>query len=152
MLKLKITYPSKADELEIIRRMADGKPPAAKTVITPQDIISARNVVNQVYMDEKIERYIVDIVFATRQPEEYGLSDLKPLIAFGASPRASINLKTAAKAHAFLRRRGYVTPEDIKAIGMDVLRHRVIVTYEAEAEEVESEDVVCQVLNQVEVP
>lgn len=152
MLKLKITYPTKAEELEIIRRMTDGKKPQAKTVVSPKEIVSARNVVNQVYMDEKIERYIVDIVFATRQPDEYGLNDLKPLIAFGASPRASINLKTAAKAHAFLRRRGYVTPEDVKAIGMDVLRHRVIVTYEAEAEEVESEDVVRQILNQVEVP
>jgi MoxR-like ATPase len=152
MLKLKVTYPAKEEELEIIRRMAGGVPPIPRRVITPQDIISARNVVNEVYIDEKIERYIIDIVFATREPDQYGLKDLKPLIAFGASPRASIYLKVAAKAHAFLRRRGYVTPEDVKAIGMDVLRHRVIVTYEAEAEEVTAEDVVRRVLNQIEVP
>lgn len=152
MLKLKVTYPSKDEELEIIRRMTGNTPPAPQAVVTPADIISARSVVQEVYMDEKIERYIIDIVFATREPENYGLSDLKPLIAFGASPRASINLKTAAKAHAFLRRRGYVTPEDVKAIGLDVLRHRVIVTYEAEAEGVQSEDLVRRVINQIEVP
>ncbi len=152
MLKLRVSYPTKEEELEIIRRMAGGSKPVVKPVIKPKDIISARSVVNEVYMDEKIERYIVDIVFATREPENYGLADLKPLIAFGASPRASINLKAAAKAHAFLRHRGYVTPEDVKAIGMDVLRHRIMVTYEAEAEEIMSEDVVRRVLNQVEVP
>lgn len=152
MLKLKVTYPNKEEELEIIRRMAGGMPPEPGRVISPKEIISARNVVNQVYIDEKIERYIVDIVFATREPDQYGLKDLKPLIAYGASPRASIYLKVAAKAHAFLRRRGYVTPEDVKAIGMDVLRHRVIVTYEAEAEEVTPEDVVRRVMNQIEVP
>lgn len=152
MLKLKITYPSKEEELEIIRRMAGNSPPAPRAIISPKEIIAARRVVNEVYIDEKIERYIIDLVFATREPEKYGLKELKPLIAFGGSPRASIYLKTAAKAHAFLRRRGYVTPEDVKAIGMDVLRHRVIVTYEAEAEEVASEDVVRRVLNQIEVP
>ncbi len=152
MLKLKITYPSKEEELEIIRRMAGNTPPAPRAIISPKEIIAARRVVNEVYIDEKIERYIIDLVFATREPEKYGLKELKPLIAFGGSPRASIYLKTAAKAHAFLRRRGYVTPEDVKAIGMDVLRHRVIVTYEAEAEEVTSEDVVRRVLNQIEVP
>ncbi len=152
MLKLKITYPSKDEELEVIRRMAGSSPAPPLPMVTPDEIISARNVVNEVYMDEKIERYIIDIVFATRSPEEYGLNDLKQLIGFGASPRASIYLKVAAKAHAFLHRRGYVTPEDVKAIGMDVLRHRVIVTYEAEAEEVTSEDIVRQVLNHVEVP
>lgn len=152
MLKLVVTYPSKEEELEVIRRMS-GEPPApAKAVVSPANIIAARKVVNEVYMDEKIERYIIDIVFATREPEAYGLADLRPLVAYGASPRASLSLKAAAKAHAFLRRRGYVTPEDIKAIGMDVLRHRVIVTYEAEAEEVRAEDVVRRVLNQVEVP
>ena len=103
-------------------------------------------------MDEKIDRYIIDIVFATRNADEYGLKELNPLIAFGASPRASINLKLAAKAHAFLRRRGYVTPEDVKAIGLDVLRHRIIVTYEAEAENVNAEDIVRRVLNHIEVP
>lgn len=152
MLKLKVSYPSKEEELEIIRRMAGNTPPAPRPIISPKEIIAARRVVNEVYMDEKIERYIIDLVFATREPEKYGLKELKPLIAFGGSPRASIYLKTAAKAHAFLRRRGYVTPEDVKAIGMDVLRHRVIVTYEAEAEEVTSEDVVRRVLNQIEVP
>ena len=152
MLKLKVGYPSRDEELEIIRRMSDGAPPEPTAQVSPKDILRARKVVDEVYIDEKIERYIIDIVFATREPEAYGAKDLKPLIAFGASPRASINLKRAAKAHAFLRRRGYVTPEDVKAIGLDVLRHRVIVTFEAEAEEVTSEDVVRKVLNQVEVP
>ena len=152
MLKLKVGYPSRDEELEIIRRMSDGAPPEPTAQVSPKDILRARKVVDEVYIDEKIERYIIDIVFATREPEAYGANDLKPLIAFGASPRASINLKRAAKAHAFLRRRGYVTPEDVKAIGLDVLRHRVIVTFEAEAEEVTSEDVVRKVLNQVEVP
>ncbi len=152
MLKLNITYPKKEEELEIMQRQTSGNGVEVKPVISPQDILKARQIVNEVYMDEKIDRYIVDIVFATRNPEEYGLNDLVPLIAYGASPRASINLKLAAKAHAFLRRRGYVTPEDVKAIGMDVLRHRIIVTYEAEAEEVTSEDVVRRVLNYIEVP
>ncbi len=152
MLKLVITYPTKEEELEVIRRMSGERPAEPKPVISPKDIVAARKVVNEVYMDEKIERYIIDIVFATRNPEDYGLTDLKPLIAYGGSPRASLSLKAAAKAHAFLRRRGYVTPEDVKAIGQDVLRHRVIVTYEAEAEEVQPEDVVRRVLNHVEVP
>jgi len=152
MLKLNITYPSKDEELEIIRKMPEEHNSEVNTVVVPKEIIKARDVVKEVYIDEKIEKYIIDIVYATRTPEEYELNDLKPLIAFGASPRASINLKLAAKANAFLRRRGYVTPEDVKAIGMDVLRHRVIVTYEAEAEEVTSEDVVRRVLNQIEVP
>jgi MoxR-like ATPase len=152
MLKLSITYPTKDEELEIIRRMPEEHNSEVNTVVKPKEIIRARDVVKEVYIDEKIEKYIIDIVYATRTPEEYELNDLKPLIAYGASPRASINLKLAAKANAFLRRRGYVTPEDVKAIGMDVLRHRVIVTYEAEAEEVTSEDVVRRVLNQIEVP
>lgn len=152
MLKLKITYPSKEEELEIIQKMAGKNKIDVSPIVKSANIIKARNVVNEVYIDNKIEKYIVDIVYATRKPEDYDLNDLKPLIAYGASPRASINLKLAAKAHAFLRRRGYVTPEDVKAIGMDVLRHRVIVTYEAEAEEVTSEDLVRRVLNQVEVP
>ncbi len=152
MLKLSITYPQKEEELEIMQRMTSGNDIKVNPVVTPKEILKARQVVNDVYMDEKIDRYIVDIVFATRNPEESGLNDLAPLIAYGASPRASIYLKLAAKAHAFLRRRGYVTPEDVKAIGMDVLRHRIIVTYEAEAEEVTSEDVVRRVLNHIEVP
>jgi MoxR-like ATPase len=152
MLKLKVGYPSREEELEIMRRMSDTTPPTPTAQVSPADIIRARKTVSEVYIDEKIERYIVDIVFATREPEAYGAKELKPLISFGASPRASINLKRAAKAHAFLRRRGFVTPDDIKAIALDVLRHRVIVTFEAEAEEITSEDVVRKILNIVEVP
>ncbi len=153
MLKLKIGYPSREEELEIIRRMANtnGKIPV-NAVITPQQIIQARKTVNDIYLDEKIENYIVDLVFATRQPEKYGLQDLKPLISFGASPRASINLILASKAFAFIKRRGYVIPEDVRAVAMDVFRHRVILTYEAEAEELTSEEVVTQIINKIEVP
>ncbi len=152
MLKLSVGYPSKDEELEIMRRMAGNETPSVSPVVTPQQIVAARSLVNEVYLDEKVERYIIDIVFATRNPKDYGLDELQDLIAFGASPRASINLHQAAKAHAFLRRRGYVTPEDIRSIGMDVLRHRVMVTYEAEAEELTSEDIVRKVLNKIEVP
>lgn len=152
MLKLSIGYPNKEEELEIMRRMA-GKPvPDVKAVVKPQAIVSARSLVSEVYIDEKVERYIVDIVFATRNPKEYGLDELQDLIAFGASPRASIYLHLASKAHAFLRHRGYVTPEDVRSIGMDVLRHRILVTYEAEAEEITAEEVVRKVLNKIEVP
>ncbi len=153
MLKIKIDYPSKDEEREILRRMAHtNNKLTANAVVDPQAIIRARQVTDNVYMDEKIANYIIDLVFATRQPEEYKLDDLKPLIQYGASPRASIYLTLAAKAHAFLQRRGYVTPDDVRAIGMDVLRHRVTVTYEAEAEEISSEDVIQQVFAQVEVP
>lgn len=152
MLKLSIGYPSKEEELEIIRRQTKAEPVEAQAVIDPQEIIRARQVVKEVYIDEKIERYIIDIVFATRQPQDYGLSELKELINYGASPRASIYLAQAAKAHAFLSRRGYVTPEDVRSIGMDVLRHRVILSYEAEAEEMTTEDVIRKVLNRIEVP
>lgn len=152
MLKLSVGYPNKDEELEIMRRMTGKEVPAVKAVVKPRDVISARNLVNEVYIDEKVERYIIDIVFATRNPKEYGLDELQELISFGASPRASIFLHQAAKSHAFLRRRGYVVPEDIRAIGMDVLRHRVLVTYEAEAEEISSEDVVRKILNKIEVP
>ncbi len=152
MLKLSVGYPNKDEELEIMRLMSREKTPEAKKVISPKDIIKARSVVREVYIDEKVERYIIDIVFATRNPKEYGLDELEDLIAYGASPRASIYLSVAAKAHAFLRHRGYVAPEDVRSIGMDVLRHRIIVTYEAEAEEVSSEDVVRKVLNKIEVP
>jgi MoxR-like ATPase len=152
MLKLSIGYPNKEEELEIMRRMAGRDVPEVSPVVKPSDIISARALVNEVYIDEKVEHYIIDIVFATRDPKEYGLDELQDLIAFGASPRASIYLHQAAKAHAFLRRRGYVIPEDVRSIGMDVLRHRIIVTYEAEAEEVTPENVVRKVLNKIEVP
>ncbi len=152
MLKLSVGYPNKEEELEIMRRMTGKKIPEVKPVVKLKDIISARDLVKEVYIDEKVEKYIIDIVFATRNPKEYGLDDLQDLISFGASPRASIYLHQAAKAHAFLRRRGYVVPEDIRAIGMDVLRHRILVTYEAEAEEITPEDVVRKVLNKIEVP
>ncbi len=151
MLKLSITYPSKKEEWEIIDRNAEVGFPEVKRVISPGDILKARQVVNQIYMDEKIKEYVLNIVFATRAPEEHKL-DIRNLIAYGASPRASIYLTLAAKAHAVLKGRGYVTPEDVKAIGMDVLRHRVIVTYEAEAEEITSEDIVKRVFDQIEVP
>lgn len=152
MLKLSVGYPNKDEELEIMRRMTRGHLEAIRPVVTPADIVNARNVVSEVYMDEKIERYIVDIVFATREPKKYRLDELEDLISYGASPRASIFLAQAAKAHAFLRGRGYVTPEDVRAIGLDVLRHRIIITYEAEAEEKTSEYVVGQVLSRIEVP
>lgn len=152
MLKLNVGYPDKEEELEIMRRQTKVTQVEPEEVITPQELIKAREVVKEVYMDEKIEKYIVDIVFATREPENYGLEELKALINFGASPRASIFLAQAAKGHAFMRRRGYVTPEDVRAIGLDVMRHRVILSYEAEAEEMSSEDVVRKVLNRVEVP
>jgi len=152
MLKVVISYPQQEEERLIIRRQTKTTPQEAQPVITPEDIIKARAVVKEVYVDEKIEKYIVNIVFATREPEKYGLESLKDLITFGASPRASIFLTKAAKAHAFLRRRGYVTPEDVRSIGMDVMRHRVILSYEAEAEEMSTEDVIRQVLNRVEVP
>ena len=152
MLKLNVGYPSKDEELEIIRRQTKVQKHETQAVITPNDIVKARKVLSEVYIDEKIEKYIVDIVFATREPSNYGLEELKDLITYGASPRASIYLTQAAKAHAFLRRRGYVTPEDVRSIGMDVLRHRVILSYEAEAEEMSTEDVIRKVLNRIEVP
>ena len=152
MLKLKITYPQKTEELEILERMTSGEKAAAAEVTTPSEIVKVRSTVQEVYMDEKIKKYIVDLVFATRNPEEYGLQDLKVLIDHGASPRATIYLAAAARAHAFLRRRGYVTPEDIKSIGMDVLRHRIIVTYEAEAEDITPEQLVQRLFDRVEIP
>jgi len=152
MLKLHVPYPSREEELQILRRMARSETPHAAPVVSPEEIIQARRVVHDVYMDEKIENYIVDLVLATRDPRAAGLEDLVGLIEYGASPRASINLALASKAHAVLRRRGYVTPEDVRSVGQDVLRHRVIVTYEAEAEEVTSEQVVQQILDRMEVP
>ena len=151
MLKLKITYPTRSEERLIMDRMAGGAPITVNKIITPQEIIRAREVVGQIYVDERIKEYIVNIVAASRDPESYHLN-LKGYILYGASPRATINLNLAAKAHAFLKRRGYVTPEDIKAIGLDVLRHRVLVTYEAEAEEISSEDVVQKIFEGLPVP
>ncbi|MCX6825667.1 MAG: MoxR family ATPase, partial [candidate division Zixibacteria bacterium] len=142
MLKLKITYPSPAEERIIMDRMTVGQEPKAEKVISPTDILKARKVVTDIYVDDKVKEYIINIVFATREPEKYGLGDMKDLIAYGASPRATIYMNMAAKAHAFLRGRGYITPEDVKAIGPDILRHRVLVTYEAEAEEKTPDDIV----------
>ncbi|MDD3905200.1 MAG: AAA family ATPase [Candidatus Omnitrophica bacterium] len=153
MLKLKIGYPSKEDELKIMKRMAvTDKKIRVSSVVGPDDIVRARKVVDEVYLDERIEKYIVDIVFATREPKAYRLDELTPLIQYGASPRASIYLSVASKAYAFLQGRGYVVPQDVKTIGMDVLRHRVIVTYEAEAEDKTSEDVIKRVFEEVKVP
>jgi MoxR-like ATPase len=152
MLKVKIGYPSREEELAIMRQNVLGDQQEIKNVVSPKDILAARNVVKNVYMDEKIERYILDIVFATRNPAEFKMDKIAPMISYGASPRASINLALASKAHAFIKRRGYVIPEDVRAISLDVLRHRVAVTYEAEAEEVTSEQVVQEIINHIEVP
>jgi len=152
MLKLSIGYPNKDEELQIMRRMTKGHLEEVKAVVNPSEIIKAREVVSEVYMDEKVERYIIDIVFATREPAKYGLNELTDLIQYGASPRASIFLAQGAKAHAFLRGRGYVTPDDVRSIALDVMRHRIIVTYEAEAEEKSPEYVIGQVLGRIEVP
>lgn len=152
MLKVKITYPGMEEERNIIRQNVLGKEPEIKPVIEPKTILSARDTVRTVYMDEKIEQYILDIVFATRTPEKYKLDDLKYLIAYGGSPRASISLAMASKAYAFIKRRGYVIPEDVRAVCHDVLRHRVGTTYEAEAENITSEDIITRIINQVEVP
>ncbi len=152
MMKVRVTYPRREEEREIIDRMEGGEPPAANPVVRPEDIIRARGVVDRVYVDDKIKDYIVNLMLATRDPAAFGIQDLNALIEYGCSPRGSIFLTRAAKAHAFLRHRGYVTPEDVKAMGQDILRHRVIVTYEAEAEEVDSEDIVRRIFDHVEVP
>jgi MoxR-like ATPase len=152
MLMLKIGYPTPSEERQIMDLNTAQVFPEITPVVGPADIIRAREVLRDIYVDDKIKDYIVNVVFATREPENYGLSDMKDLIAFGASPRATIYLSLAAKAHAFLKGRGYVTPEDIKAIGHDVLRHRVLVTYEAEAEEIDSDAIVSKVFDAVEVP
>jgi MoxR-like ATPase len=152
MLMIKVGYPSREDERAIMDRMTSGMKVSASPVANPQRIAEARSVVQQVYIDEKIRDYIVSIVHATREPKAHGLGELADFISFGASPRASIYLNLAARAHAFLRHRGYVTPEDIKAVGVDVLRHRVILTYEAEAEEITSETIVRKLFEHVEVP
>jgi len=151
MLKLKVTYPKRDEERVILDRMTEGEPPEAGPVIKPEAILKARGVARSIYVDDKIKEYVLSLVFATREPQAVGL-DWAPLIQYGASPRASIYLIAAAKGHAFLHGRGYVTPEDIKAVGPDVLRHRVIVSYEAEAEELTSEDLVRKLFDAVEVP
>ena len=153
MLKVKISYPNKEEEREIMRRnLYDLNFGEVQPVTNTAEILKARESVRKVYMDEKIERYIIDIVFATRTPRDYGLADLQPLLSFGGSPRASINLALAAKAHAFLERRGFVIPEDVRAVCEDVLRHRIGLTYEAEAENITQEDIIRKLLNAVEVP
>lgn len=152
MLKVKITYPERDEELKIMRQNVSDFMPAVNPVINSEDILKARNLVHEVYVDEKIERYILDIVFATRSPKQFGLNRLADYISFGASPRASINLALGAKAMAFIKRRGYVIPEDVRAICADVLRHRLAITYEAEAEEIASENIIQEILNKIEVP
>jgi MoxR-like ATPase len=152
LLKVKIGYPSKDEERNIMRRNMSGEQPNVHKVITPATLLRAREVMHGIYMDDKIEQYIIDIVFSTRTPAEFGLKNLAPLIGYGASPRASIALAQAARAMAFLKRRGYVIPEDVRAICPDVLRHRIGLTYEAEAENVTPEDIINQIMNTVEVP
>ena len=152
MLKVVVSYPKKEEEKLIMRMNNSGTFPKANAVISPEDILRAREVVREVYMDEKIEKYIVDIVFATRNPEEYGLEKLKGLISFGGSPRASISMAMAAKAYAFIKRRGYVIPEDVRAVCYEVLRHRIGLTYEAEAENITSENIITEIMNTIEVP
>ena len=152
MLKVIINYPKKEEERLIIRQNLLKEKPKVTPILTPKDIIDARDIVRQVYIDEKIERYIVDIVFATRYPQDYGLDSLKEMIAFGASPRASINLALAARAYAFIKRRGYVIPEDIRAVCYDVMRHRIGLSYEAEANNMTSDEIITEILNTVEVP
>ena len=152
MLKVVIDYPTLQEEKLIIRENLHGSLPEVKPLTTAEEIITSRAVVRQVYIDEKIEQYIADIVFATRYPERYGLTDLKDMITFGGSPRASISLARAARAYAFVKRRGYVVPEDVRAVVHDVLRHRVGLSYEAEASNVTSEDIISRIINKVEVP
>ena len=152
MLKVKVDYPTSSEELAILRRMTYGDIKPIEPVISPPQIVRLRSIVREIYIDEKIEHYIVRLISATRKPQEYELEDLVDLIEFGASPRATIFLAMAAKAHAFLRHRGYVTPEDVHAIGKDVLRHRIIVSYEAEAEEISSEEIIQKIFENVEIP
>ena len=152
MLKVVISYPKLEEEKRIIRQNIGGERSAVRAVLSTKEIMEAREVVRQVYLDEKIEQYIADIVFATRFPENYGLKDIKDFIEFGGSPRASINLALAARAYAFIKRRGYVIPEDVRAVAHDVLRHRIGLTYEAEANNVSADEIVSKILNKVEVP
>ncbi len=153
MLKIGVEYPTRDEELEIMQRMArTDERPDVRSVATPEQILRARNVLNDLYIDERVEQYIVDLVLASRNPEKHGLDDLVPLVEYGASPRASINLNLAARAHAFLRHRAYVTPEDVRAVVTDVMQHRIVITYEAEAQQVAPFDIVERILNTVEVP
>ena len=152
MLKVVINYPKREEEKLIIRQNLKKDKPEVSPILSPEDILAAREVVRQVYIDEKIERYIIDIVFATRFPGDYGLKNLKEMIAFGASPRASINLALAARAYAFIKRRGYVIPEDVRAVCYDVMRHRIGLSYEAEANNMTTEEIITEILNAIEVP
>jgi MoxR-like ATPase len=151
MLKLRVIYPNKVEEKEIMQRIAERKPIVISPVTTPSEIVESREVVDQIYIDDKLQDYIVDLVFATREPKTYGIA-IEEMISYGASPRASIYLNQAAKAYAFLQGRGYVTPQDIKSIGLDVLRHRVLLTYEAEAEELTPDDIIMKIFDNIEVP
>jgi MoxR-like ATPase len=153
MLKIKVTYPTENEELEIMRRMSKtGEKIELQPVIDPARVIEARKVLNEIYIDEKVEKYIIDLVFATRNPDQYKLDSLSDMISFGASPRATINLNLASRAHAFMEHRAYVTPEDVREIAMDVLRHRIIPTFEAEAEDISPEEIVQKILSTVQVP
>jgi len=152
MLKVKITYPSREEEQKIMKMNTTSDNPTINAVINPEDILRARKLVQEIYVDEKIEKYILDIVFATRNPKDFGLDELTDLISYGGSPRASINLALGARAMAFIRRRGYVIPEDVRSICADVMRHRIAVTYEAEAEDISSETIISKILNKIEVP
>ncbi len=153
MMKLKVDYPEKNEERKILRQAArtDQADPV-KPAVKPKQILDAQKTINDIYVDEKVEDYILNLVFATRNPDEYGLGDLSQLIEYGASPRATINLILASRARAFLEHRGYITPEDVRYIGKDVLRHRVILTYEAEAEELTSEDIIQRLFDSIEIP
>ncbi len=152
MLKVKITYPQREEEVKIMRQNVSAVENKINPVVSSQDILKGRDLLQQIYMDEKIEKYILDIVFATRTPKDFNLDKLTDLISYGASPRASINLAIASRAMAFIKRRGYVIPEDVRTIAYDVLRHRIAVSYEAEAEEITSENIISEILNKVEVP
>jgi MoxR-like ATPase len=152
MLKAVIDYPKLEEEQLIVRNNLNRTATQVNPVVTTKQILTAQDTIREVYMDEKIENYILNLIFATRYPEKYNLESIKPLISFGASPRGSINLATAAKCHAFLRHRGYVIPEDVRAVIYDVLRHRIGLTYEAEAENITTEDLITQIINEVEVP
>ena len=152
MLKIKVGYPTKEDELEVMNKVAYGVSETIEPVLQPEDIFAIREVIDKIHVDEKINKYIVDLIFATRYPQQYGIDDLEGLVEYGASPRASIYLNKLARVYAFLQGRGYVIPNDIKSIGMDVLRHRVLVTFEAEAEEKTSEDIVERIFDSVKVP
>ena len=152
MLKLKLDYPSKEEEYNILKVHGSGKQPEPAPVLTKKDLEKARDLIHRVYTDEKIERYIVDITFATRNPKDYDLAEIQDLIAYGASPRATLHLKIASKANAFLNGRGYVIPDDIREVGFDILRHRLNLTYEAQAEDITTEDVIEKIFMGVEVP